>query len=193
MKSEEKLDRRVAKTKKAIKNAFINLLAEKDVNDISITNVAAEADVDRKTVYNYYSGVFAIQEEIETEFVELMSGVISEVEHETLITNPYHIFESMTEVISENIEFYSRLLKVDANSHILRKIISMLKVQLKDALLRSAVKDSPKLDLICEYITSGMVAAYQSWFNSERTQSLEEFSLDVGNLVIGGVRGFVRN
>lgn len=192
MESEEKKpDRRIAKTKKAIKNAFVNLLAEKDVNDISITDVATVADVDRKTIYNYYSGVYAIQEEIESEFIGRLSVVLEEIGQETTVDNPYHIFEKVTEVLNQNIEFYSRLMKVDAQSHLLRKIMQVIKVKLKDALMQTSIKDLPEIDMISEYITSGMVAVYQSWFNSPRNQSLEDFSNNVGKLVISGVFGFV--
>jgi len=194
MKTEEKkFDRRILKTKKAIKNAFVNLLAEKDVNDISITDIASAADVDRKTIYNYYSGVYAVQEEIETECVDRLSEVLTGIGQEASIENPFRIFEQMTEVLNQNLEFYSRLMKVDANSHLIRKIMSVLREKLKDALLQSAVKDSPELDMISQYITSGMVAVYQSWFNSPREQSLKDFSNDVGKLVLSGVRGFVNN
>lgn len=186
---EKKEDRRIGKTKRAIKNAFINLLAEKDINDISVTDVAAAADVDRKTIYNYYSGVYAVQEEIESEFVDKLSEVLKEVV--TSIDNPFRIFEKMTEVLNQNLEFYSRLMKVDANSHLLRKIRQVLQENLKETLMHTPVKDCPEIEMISQYITSGMVAVYQSWFNSPN-QSLKDFSNDVGKLVISGVRGFVK-
>lgn len=188
---EKKQDRRVTKTKKAIKNAFVNLLAEKDVNDISVTDVASVADVDRKTIYNYYNGVYAIQEEIETEFVDRLNVVLEEI-GQTTVDNPYHIFEKLTGILNQNIEFYSRLMKVDAQSHLLRKIKRVIKVRLKNALMQTSIKDSPEIDMISEYVTSGMVAVYQNWFNSPREKSLEDFSNNVGKLVISGVLGFVK-
>lgn len=192
MKQEKKCDRRVVKTKKAIRNAFIVLLEEKDINDITVTDIAQAAEVDRKTVYNYYSGVYAIQEEIESDCVSQLSRVLDEIGQKPSIDDPYYIFQRITEVLNQNIDFYSRLLKGDANSHIVRKITRVIQEKLKEALMNSPAKDSPKLDMMSEYITSGMVAAYQSWFNSPRTQTLESFSQDVGRLVIAGVQGFFK-
>ena len=51
------VDRRVIKTKRAIRNAFAKLMVEKDINDITIIELAEAADINRKTFYNYYSGV----------------------------------------------------------------------------------------------------------------------------------------
>ena len=78
MQEEKKLDRRVIKTKKAIRNAFAKLISEKDINKITIKDIADTADINRKTFYNYYSGVYEIIEEIEKELVgefeDLLSG-----------------------------------------------------------------------------------------------------------------------
>ena len=44
----KKIDRRVVKTKKAIHNAFAKLLTEKELNDITISDIAELADINRK-------------------------------------------------------------------------------------------------------------------------------------------------
>ena len=48
------VDRRVLKTKRAIRNAFAKLMVEKDINDITIMELAETADINRKTFYNYF-------------------------------------------------------------------------------------------------------------------------------------------
>lgn len=45
---EKKVDRRIAKTKKAIYRAFAQLLSEKNINDITIKDIADRADINRK-------------------------------------------------------------------------------------------------------------------------------------------------
>ncbi|WP_312094901.1 TetR/AcrR family transcriptional regulator [Niallia sp.] len=47
-------DRRVKKSKKALKNALITLMDQKDFKDISITNIVELADVNRGTFYRHY-------------------------------------------------------------------------------------------------------------------------------------------
>ena len=186
----KKVDRRVGKTKKAIKNAFVSLLKQKDVNDITVTDIANVADVDRKTIYNYYSGVYAIQEEIEAEFIGKLTDVIDEME-QTTVDNPFRIFEKLTEMLNQNIDFYSQVMETDAQSHIVRKIMKVVHLKLKEALMRTPIKDVPEIEMISQYITSGMVVVYQSWFNSPREQSLKDFSNNVGKLVINGIKGFI--
>ena len=50
---EQKQDRRVVKTKRAIRNALVQLLSEKELDQITVKELADRADINRKTFYNY--------------------------------------------------------------------------------------------------------------------------------------------
>ena len=66
--SNAKTDRRVLKTKRAIHKAMTQLVAEKDINDISVKEIADLADINRKTFYNYYTGVYQLVDEIDSDW-----------------------------------------------------------------------------------------------------------------------------
>ena len=59
--------RRVRMTKKMIKEAFIEICAEKHISKVTVTDVCAAADVNRSTFYAYYEDVIALRREIEDE------------------------------------------------------------------------------------------------------------------------------
>ena len=71
------IDRRVVKTKRAIKAAFAKLLTQKDINDITISDIAAEANINRKTFYNYYGGIYEVVGEIEDDIVRLIDKEVT--------------------------------------------------------------------------------------------------------------------
>lgn len=187
----KKPDRRVIKTKRAIRNAFAALIAEKDLNDITIKDISDVADINRKTVYNYYGGIHEILDEIENELVSSFEKVIQEIDFPRNLENPNKIFETLTDVINGDMEFYSQLMKIDANSHLVRKIVSALKIRVKQTLAQRLPADKKKIELIADFITSGMLSAYQSWFNSGREQPIAEFSKEVSVLVFSGVNGLI--
>ena len=185
---EKKTDRRVIKTKRAIRNAFAELLSHKDINDITIKDIADTADINRKTVYNYYNGIHEILDEIENDLVSSFEKVIRDIDFKRNIENPYRIFETLTAVINSDMDFYSRLMKIDANSRLVTKIVSSLKVRVRQALVAQSPLDKKKIDLSAGYFTSGMLAAYQDWFNSGREQSIEAFSKEVSVLVFSAAQ-----
>ena len=140
----KKPDRRVIKTKRAIRNAFAALIAEKDLNDITIKDISDVADINRKTVYNYYGGIHEILDEIENELVSSFEKVIQEIDFPRNLENPNKIFETLTDVINGDMEFYSQLMKIDANSHLVRKIVSALKIRVKQTLAQQLPADKKK-------------------------------------------------
>lgn len=57
-------DRRVVRTRKAIREAFFKLMENQDYHKITIASVAREADIDRKTFYLHYRSVSDLVDEI---------------------------------------------------------------------------------------------------------------------------------
>lgn len=56
--SEKKTDRRTLKTRKAICDAFAELLAEKELHKITVQEIADNADVNRVTFYKHYLHIY---------------------------------------------------------------------------------------------------------------------------------------
>lgn len=62
-------DRRVRKTKQAIKNAFIQLLNKKDLEKITIQDITELADINRGTFYLHYEDKYILLSDIEDEYI----------------------------------------------------------------------------------------------------------------------------
>ena len=81
-------------------------------------------------------------------------------------------------------------MRIQSPSHATEKISTMLQRKIYDSVMESSEnKDPVYVGTIVEFISSGMMAAYRVWFNSGRTQSLEDVSRHIGNMVLYGVVG----
>ncbi|MBS5660783.1 MAG: TetR/AcrR family transcriptional regulator C-terminal domain-containing protein [Clostridiales bacterium] len=186
-----KPDRRVARTKKAIKNAFAELMSEKEISEITVKDIAETADVNRKTFYNYYNSVYDIVNEIENELVLAFDNVLSNIDFKQEMKNPYGIFEKLTGVINQDFDFYSRLMKMNHNANLMQKLYVALKDRMKASFLSQTDIEEPQLDIVVNYMISGMLSVYQSWFNSDRAESIEELSKTVSIMTFSGINGFL--
>ncbi len=185
----KRTDRRVVKTRRAIRNAFVRLLTEKSLEKITIKEIAQTADVDRKTVYNYYDGVYDILDELENELAERFENVVQSLEYS--VGNPLKVFEALTNMLNGDLELYGRLMQVGSQTRLIEKIGKYLREKVRGAIARKEGLSLEKTELAVEYVTEGMFSAYRYWFHSERKQSLEEFSREVGKLVLTGVKSFL--
>ena len=86
-----KSDLRVIKTKRAIHTAFAELLTEKDMDDITVTDIASRAIINRKTFYNNYRGVYELVDELENEVIRTFDTAMREID---FVENPYAVHEA---------------------------------------------------------------------------------------------------
>lgn len=186
---EKKLDRRTAKTKKAIAIALAKLLSEKEINKITITDIAKEADINRKTFYNYYSSVYEVIDDIENEIVSAFSKSLSEIDMKSDFQKPQIILRVLMEIIRQHADFYGRIFTAGANPNLPDKIAAAITERLKSEFEARTELDGIKLEIISTYTIAGMAAVYREWFRSGKTIAVEEVSKYCTELMLGGING----
>ena len=147
------------------------MLSEQELNDITVRDVAELAEINRKTFYRYYSGIYQVVDEIENEIVRSYEQILGEIDFRKDIENPYRIFERLTATIQTDLDFYGNLLSMRGNMSLVSKLSEMLKSKTMETLLLHVPMDANIADIMLKYVISGMVAVYQQWFNSGRRES----------------------
>ena len=191
MEQKKTTDRRVLKTKRAIRAALIGLLAEKAVSDITVTELAEAAEINRKTFYNYYSSVQTVVEEIEDEIVERFDEALRRIDFPTLLSDPKTTFKTLADLIISDLDFYRNLLTGSRQTVFLDKIITSLKQRVKSIYAPQAEAYDLVFDYTLEYTVAGLVSVYRKWFEEGREKDLGELSDKISTLAIYGVEGLV--
>ena len=70
--------RSAIRSRNMIKRAFIELLDEKAISDISVVDIVNRADISRNTFYAHYDDVFCVLEELENDFIGKLRFYIGE-------------------------------------------------------------------------------------------------------------------
>ena len=70
--SKPRLDRRIVRSRNAILSAFERLLMDKPLADITVSAIAREANVDRKTFYVHFGTVDGLLDAIAADVVEMI-------------------------------------------------------------------------------------------------------------------------
>ena len=63
-------DKRIAKTKKVLKSALIEMLGEEDFEHISVTELCRKAEVSRITFYSHYNDKYALLDDIFSDMLQ---------------------------------------------------------------------------------------------------------------------------
>ncbi len=197
MKGEEmeqiKVDRRVTKTKRAIYSAFAQLLSERELNDITIRDIVDIADINRKTFYNYYSGIYALLDEIENSIVHTFEETMGEIDFKEALNNPIIVFKKLTDILNRDLDFYGHLLSMQSNASLITKIVDLLKGKTREAVIKQLPSIEKKADIILDFVFSGMLSVYQSWFLSENRPPIESVSETISLLCFGGINSILND
>ncbi|MFU2206025.1 TetR/AcrR family transcriptional regulator [Streptococcus pluranimalium] len=103
------MDKRVIKTKKAIKDAFVTLRQDKPIEKIYVENLCREALINKSTFYRYYTDIYDLVEQLQEEALEpirqfLLGNPVKEEDMETFIDD---IEVAITQVYSANKPLFS--------------------------------------------------------------------------------------
>jgi len=166
------MDRRVRRTKLLIRNTFFELLNEKSLASITITELTTRADVDRRTFYLHYSCIDDILKEIEKETIDAMHQVLSSMTGFDLDT----FFKGLTKIMADNLDFWRIVSKKETYHRLLSQGKNYLKSALYDIFFDKSKLSPEDFDLYSEYVAAGIISVYYNWLISESTMSLEELT-----------------
>ena len=109
-KPEKKEDRRVRRTKKLLTHGLIQLMKEKQVQDITVRELADLVDVNRGTFYLYYRDIFDMLDSIEQELFNQVNQLIAAHKGETVLTHTLPVLKELFRLVEENKELCQVLL-----------------------------------------------------------------------------------
>lgn len=181
----QKAEYRSAKRSRAlIRQAYTDLLKEKDLNKITVTDIVKKADINRGTFYAHYPDVRGVTEEIEDEFIEEMLNILAEFKYENFFQNPTPLLLKISRFLEKDEEFYKVLIKSN-NSEIflekLKKIFSNHMLSNTD--IPDDLKSTKTVKLRISYFSGGIVNVYKQWFMGELACNLSDIALEISKLL----------
>jgi AcrR family transcriptional regulator len=185
------MDRRIKRTKKAIKSAFAELLKVKGINNITVSDIVDIADISRKTFYYHYAGIWDIVEEIEGEVLTKLEQGYKSITLEEILHSPQILFEKISDIFNADIEFFGALFGNNNNYSVSQKFTSSIEQRMKKALVSLYNVEEKKYNMIVHYCIGGMISVYRAWFNSDRTQPIDSFAKDLSTIIFDGINGIV--
>lgn len=183
---DKKTDRRVLKTKRAIYNAFVELLSEKEINHITITDISKKADINRKTFYNYYSNTYEVIEEIENLTVDTFIKRLDAIEFTNMTDFLTEIFSQFTEIINSDLDFFSHLFKTNNRSILIVKIVEVIKEYIRKRIEKEQELDIQKFNIVADFYIPGILSVYMNWFINNHNIPIEELSHILTDLILHG-------
>ncbi len=173
------------RSRKMIRQAFVELMQEKDLEKITVTDIVTRADINRGTFYAHYQDTRSVIEQIENEIIEKMLEFLGEFQYKNFFQNPLPLLLKISRYLEEDLEFFRILINAMGAEQFLIKIKNVfIKYMETDSDTPEKMKKSPEFIIRINFFAGGIINLYQVWFRGDLDCSLNEISLEISKLVI---------
>ena len=180
-----KRDRRLVRTKKAIISALIELLTEKDLSEITVTELTERAEINRKTFYLHYDRIENIIADFGEDMLTYTERILREHVEKQGSVKIEVLFDAINSAITDNLEFFRMFVRSGAyhifiSTQMRSEYIKSLRATIA-MYFRGGVLLSP---YVMEFIVSGATAMYVRWLETDiPTVSLDTVSETASRMV----------
>lgn len=186
----EGLDRRTRRTREALIGAFLDLLREKPLNAVTVTELTETADVNRATFYTHYQDIFDLYNQLQNSLCQICRAMVDE--HGGELARGYYLglIEDIYRFLDENEQIFDILFSDAADSSFFTSILQVI----REACMRNAgvvETIAGKLEKqgvprkhaeeacakVCsyqfDYLAGGAVSQLRSWLLNGRKESVQ--------------------
>jgi AcrR family transcriptional regulator len=201
MNSDPSPDRRIIRTKLAIREALVELIAEKGFDSLSVRDITTRANVNRGTFYLHYQDKFDLLDQIEMEIVQAIEKIVLQANSLNLadfnsIDKPLPVGVSMFEYFKENAALMHAILGMGGDFAFMARIRQTIEKNLKLGFLAGMKAENFLVpsEYLISYILSAHFGVIQTWLQKGCIESPKEMALILSRLSWDGpirMTGFV--
>ncbi|MGV2883077.1 MULTISPECIES: TetR/AcrR family transcriptional regulator [Paenibacillus] len=167
------MDRRIQKSRESIIEAFIQLLSEKNFEQITINQIAERANVSRGTVYLHFMDKFDLLDQcIKSHLVELIES--------SLFCGVTGIFPSKEALLhsfrylKEHALFYGAVLADQSVPEFRTRLQAALLRGLDKQIDMSGINQGRNKEIMLQFLASALAGMIEWWITSAEPYSAEE-------------------
>lgn len=191
---EKKIDGRVRRTKRLLKEGLTELMAQKSIKKITVRELSDLVEINRGTFYLHYKDIYDLVEQIEDELFDEFEAIILSYPSDLLTKEPYHVFADVCRFLEKNRKICSGLLGDNGDINFTMKLRKFISDKCFDDFSHLSYADYYKANYgyIYAYFESGAVGILRYWLcdNSPERKSPEQVAAVMETLFTVGAKGF---
>lgn len=164
-----------SRSRRLIKQAFGELLNEKDLAKITVTDIVERANISRGTFYAHYLDVFDLYTAIQNNVLETMEFGLDTIGIENIICDPTMAIDEGMAFLSENKEYYSLFVNSSYADTFFRRVFDLLAVKCRPVIEQfcSEIPEA-KAETFLYYTLGAYKEVLSRWFSGELSCSSQE-------------------
>ena len=176
--------RSAVRSRRLIRQAFLELLRQKPYEKITVTDIVTAADINRSTFYAHYPDVRGLVEEIVGETISQSIALADSLNIREFLSDPMPFLRELTGYSTDNQELYTLLCR----SEFAQRQMEQLKRTLIDSALRSlafpeSVCSSTEFRIQISFFVGGILSLYVMWLQGELDCTVDDITHHLSQLI----------
>ncbi|WNQ14163.1 TetR/AcrR family transcriptional regulator [Paenibacillus aurantius] len=175
-----KVDRRILKTQESLKKAVIELMTEKNFDDITIQEIADRANVNRGTIYLHYQDKFDLLDKL----IEAHIQEIREMGEWACKLDWSHALEPFFEYFAKNYLFFSTMLASKGAPSFRTRLLEFIMEGFKGEMDNEGGRNEELYeDVLLQYAGNAYVGVIEWWIRNEMPYPPQTMAKQAGTLL----------
>ena len=180
MNIENKEDRRVRKTKKALREGLIELLNEKNIQHITVRELTDKVDIHRSTFYANFMDIYDLYSHVEDNVIREINDIISA----DCIFEPNVFFNRLLEYVNKNRQISRLFFGGNINTALFERITELFKKSCVDYWCKeyNVTNISKEMDFYIQFNLSGALGVIGMWVSKNFEYSMEALGIMLADI-----------
>ena len=185
----KKVDRRVRKTKRQLRQALTVLLQEKPIKDITVREIADMVDINRGTFYLHYKDVFDMLEQIENHIFEEFNDLIRAHPPAEDQGKPLPLLTDVFTYFAANADMAIALMGPNGDQAFIDKLKDLVKERcFYDWMQVYSSSNSKNFAYFYAFVVYGCIGLFQNWLETGMKETPEEMAALAEQIILNGVK-----
>lgn len=163
------------RSKKMITDALVELLDEKTLDKITVTDIVKRANINRGTFYAHYESVTDVVTSIFENAYEIIKGSIH-VFHDNTDFDMEIMLKELQSVMEKDFDFYKKIFSSDINMKIYEEISNVLISYVYDHETEISKVSHEDFVFYTSFYSGGIIKLYRDWFIGELPMTFDELT-----------------
>lgn len=182
-------DRRVRKTKLALRNALAKLMSEKHIQSITVKELCQVCDINRGTFYLHYTDVPDLLFNIEAELMEQMESLLRDYSLlDVQNSDNGSVLNIIFTFLADNADICRVLLSENGDIAFVEKVKAVVRQKfMHEWSQQFPMIDNDISDFIFTFIVAGSIGVLQNWLISPTSHTPQSMATMIEAIVVKGV------
>ena len=182
--AEKGLNRNAQRSIRLLKEAFMELLAEKPYESITVSNVARKADLNRGTFYAHFDNVDDLMRSVMSDTADTISEFLSKAVESGFLEDPLPVLAQVGAYLDQNRELTRKLVESRSVEPFVLALESRFREWVQQRIPERTAEEKLACAMLTDYLAGGVLQTYRSWLVGEYPGvEIEEVNKYLGEFV----------